>query len=88
MHGIIKSFNAHRGYGFIEPLIGKPGARMVFFHVSTLRGHTAPIGTRVSFSLVDGPKGPQAADVELRKISGQALWPVGNQTSSQTPKEK
>jgi CspA family cold shock protein len=79
MNGIIRRFNHARGYGFIEPLVGKPGqVADVFFHASAIRIEgrgrpSVPIGAEVRFKLVRGSKGPQAADVELVEISGTTL---------------
>jgi cold shock protein len=72
MTGLVKYFDERRGYGFIQPLIGLgPNAPELFFHISAVcrskpdcrRG--VPCGAEVSFKIVRGNKGPQAADVEL-----------------------
>ncbi|MCR4428847.1 MAG: cold shock domain-containing protein [Caldiserica bacterium] len=60
--GKVKWFNAQRGFGFIELDNGKD----VFVHHSAIKmdGYrTLEPGERVQFEIVEGPKGPQAANV-------------------------
>ena len=62
MEGKIKWFNNSKGYGFI----GCENGPDVFVHYSGIVGEgyrTLQEGDRVSFELVQGPKGPQAANV-------------------------
>jgi CspA family cold shock protein len=62
MEGRIKWFNNSKGYGFI----GCENGPDVFVHYSGIVGdgyRTLQEGDRVSFDLVQGPKGPQAANV-------------------------
>lgn len=62
--GTVKWFNASKGYGFITPDGGKND---VFVHFSALPGDgykTIKDGERVSFEVVEGPKGQQAAEVQ------------------------
>jgi cold shock CspA family protein len=76
MDGIVRSFSAARGYGFLQPLIGKPDVEWIYFHVSSLKfgSRALPVGARVRFVLCDGSRGrPQAADVELIRLSGAVL---------------
>lgn len=83
MDGIVLRFNEHRGFGFIRPLIGQKHIPDLFFHVSALVSmKTAPVGARVSFKLIDGAKGPQAADIEIRELSGSVLWPGSEDSPS------
>lgn len=61
--GIVKWFNADKGFGFISRENGDD----VFVHFSAILGNgfkTLDEGQRVSFEVVQGPKGPQAANVE------------------------
>lgn len=60
--GIVKWFNSEKGFGFIQV----EGGDDVFVHFSAIEGNgfkTLDEGQRVSFDIVDGPKGPQAANV-------------------------
>jgi CspA family cold shock protein len=62
MEGTIKWFNNSKGYGFI----GLENGLDVFVHYTGIVGdgyRTLREGDRVSFELVQGPKGPQAANV-------------------------
>jgi len=60
--GTVKWFNNTKGYGFIA----REGADDVFVHYSAIQGEgfkTLDEGQRVEFTVEQGPKGPQAADV-------------------------
>ena len=60
--GKVKWFNASKGFGFIEQDNGKD----VFVHHSAIQGEgykSLNEGERVKFDVVDGPKGPAAANV-------------------------
>ncbi|MCX7828668.1 MAG: cold-shock protein [Thermanaerothrix sp.] len=62
-NGVVKWFNATKGYGFITAEDGKD----VFVHFSAIQEEgfkTLEEGQRVSFEVVNGQKGPQAANVE------------------------
>ena len=62
--GTVKWFNSEKGYGFIEQEDGPD----VFVHYSaiSLEGfRTLEEGNKVEFSVVEGDKGPQAAEVSL-----------------------
>jgi len=61
--GTVKWFNDAKGFGFIEQDNGPD----VFVHFSAIQGDgfkSLTEGERVSFEVVDGPKGPQAANVQ------------------------
>lgn len=61
--GTVKWFNDAKGFGFIEQDNGPD----VFVHFSAIQGEgfkSLVEGDRVSFDVVDGPKGPQAANVQ------------------------
>jgi len=63
MQGKVKWFNAEKGYGFIEGEDGKD----VFVHFSAIQSDgfkTLDEGQAVSFEVVEGARGPQAANVE------------------------
>ncbi len=60
--GRVKWFNDAKGYGFIE----REGGGDVFVHFSAIQMDgfkTLQEGMSVNFEIVDGPKGPQAANV-------------------------
>ncbi|EMS70842.1 MULTISPECIES: cold-shock protein [Ruminiclostridium] len=61
--GRVKWFNAEKGFGFIE----RDGGNDVFVHFSaiTMDGYkTLEEGSEVVFEVVEGAKGPQAANVQ------------------------
>jgi cold shock protein len=60
--GTVKWFNASKGYGFIE----RQGGPDVFVHFSAIKGEgfrSLQEGQQVEFTIEQGPKGLQAADV-------------------------
>ena len=60
--GKVKWFNDAKGYGFIETSEGKD----IFVHYSAIVKEgfkTLAEGQSVTFDIVDGAKGPQAANV-------------------------
>ncbi len=62
MNGKVKWFNAEKGFGFIE----RDGGEDVFVHFSAIQGEgfkTLDEGQSVEFDIVEGPRGPQAANV-------------------------
>lgn len=63
LEGKVKWFNAEKGFGFIEV----EGQDDVFVHFSAIQGEgykSLEEGQNVTFEVVDGPRGPQAANVE------------------------
>ena len=61
-NGVVKWFNAEKGFGFISV----DGEDDVFVHFSAIMSDgykTLEEGQEVSFEVVDGAKGPQAANV-------------------------
>ncbi|PLX80264.1 MAG: cold-shock protein [Desulfuromonas sp.] len=61
--GTVKWFNDAKGFGFIEQDNGPD----VFVHFSAISGNgfkSLAEGERVQFEVTDGPKGPQASNVE------------------------
>ena len=59
--GTVKWFNAEKGFGFISV----EGEDDVFVHFSAINadGYKTLEGQKVEFDVVDGAKGPQAANV-------------------------
>jgi len=64
--GSVKWFNDSKGFGFIQREDGDD----VFVHYTAIEEEgfkSLAEGTKVTFDIVEGPKGPQAANV--RKVS-------------------
>ena len=62
MTGTVKWFNSEKGFGFISV----EGGNDVFVHFSAIQGEgfkTLEEGQAVSFEIVEGARGPQAANV-------------------------
>lgn len=62
--GRVKWFNDAKGFGFIEP---EAGGGDVFAHFSAIAMdgfRTLKQGARVSYDLVQGPKGEQAQNIQ------------------------
>lgn len=62
MQGKVKWFNAEKGFGFIE----REGGDDVFVHFSAIEGEgykSLDEGQEVEFEIVEGARGPQAANV-------------------------
>ncbi len=61
--GKVKWFNDSKGFGFIE---GNEEGEDIFVHYSAIQDEgfkTLKEGEEVSFDVIQGPKGPQAANV-------------------------
>ena len=62
MTGKVKWFNSEKGYGFLESEEG--GDVFVHFSAINMDGYkTLEEGMEVNFEVIDGAKGPQAANV-------------------------
>ena len=60
--GTVKWFSNEKGYGFIS----RPNGSDVFVHYSAINEEgfkTLQEGQEVEFEIVEGPRGPQAANV-------------------------
>ena len=63
--GTVKWFNAEKGFGFIAP---EDGGADVFAHFSAINSNgfrSLNENDRVEFETQDGPKGPQAANINV-----------------------
>ena len=66
VQGKVKWFSNVKGFGFIE----QEGGQDVFVHYSSIQGEgykTLEEGDVVSFEIIQGEKGPQAANVVREK---------------------
>ena len=82
--GTVKWFNDAKGFGFITP---DGGGEDLFAHFSaiTMNGFkTLKEGERVSFDVVDGPKGKQAANIG-RAYCGCGRCPCDKAPSGKSP---
>jgi CspA family cold shock protein len=62
--GTVKWFSAEKGYGFITP---DEGGKDVFVHYSAIQAEgyrSLNEGQKVEYEVVQGQKGPQAANVK------------------------
>lgn len=62
LQGTVKWFNSEKGFGFIE----REGGDDVFVHFTAISGEgfkSLDEGQKVEFEIVEGNRGPQAANV-------------------------
>jgi len=63
--GVVKWFNAEKGFGFIVP---DDGGKDLFAHYSEIRSEgykTLQDNQRVSFEVEQGQKGPSAKNIQI-----------------------
>jgi cold shock protein len=71
MIGTVKWFNNSKGFGFI----GRDDGADVFVHFTAISGDgykSLQEGEKVEFEIVQGPKGPQAAEVKKTSAGSNA----------------
>lgn len=83
LSGTVKWFNDAKGFGFIEP---DGGGVDVFAHFSAVQMdgfRTLKQGGRVSYELVQGPKGDLAQNIRALEVSSPVLSesPVSSATA-------
>ena len=81
--GKVKWFSNVKGYGFLE----KEGSQDIFIHYSAIQGEgykRLEPGEEVTFDIVQGEKGPQAANVVRAKKPTKAE----NKTPAEASSEK
>jgi cold shock protein len=82
MFGTVKWFNDAKGFGFIEP---EGGGGDVFAHFSAIQMdgfRTLKQGGRVTFELVQGPKGSLAQNIQPVQGAEANLAPAEVQQAS------
>jgi CspA family cold shock protein len=63
--GTVKGFNDSKGFGFITP---QDGSADVFAHFSAIKSEgfrSLAEGQQVTYEVESGPKGPQAANIQV-----------------------
>ncbi|MFW5364907.1 RNA chaperone/antiterminator CspA [Escherichia coli] len=84
MTGIVKWFNADKGFGFITP---DDGSKDVFVHFSAIQNDgykSLDEGQKVSFTIESGAKGPAAGNVTLSLIPLASIKKKNDSTHSLT----
>lgn len=67
--GIVKWFSDAKGYGFIAPA---DGSKDLFVHYSGIAGDgfkSLAEGDKVTYQIIEGPKGPAAGNVKRDKFA-------------------
>ncbi len=82
MRGRVKWFDAQKGYGFIE----REGEEDVFVHYSAIQEEgykTLDDGEEVEFDVIQGDRGPQAANVS--RLGPPATAPTDTASTDEEP---
>ncbi len=74
--GTVKWFNDAKGFGFIQPDGGGPDAFAHFSAIAMEGFKSLKEGSRVSFELSEGPKGPMAINIQTEQIINLATKPA------------
>lgn len=70
--GTVKWFNDAKGFGFITP---DEGSDELFAHFSAIQAtgfRSLKEGQKVSFEVIDGPKGKQAQNIAVMTATSEA----------------
>ncbi len=65
MTGTVKWFNEQKGIGYIDSEDGSGRNILVQYQDISSKSRNLSEGQRVSFEVINGPKGPQASSVEV-----------------------
>jgi CspA family cold shock protein len=63
--GVVKWFNAEKGFGFIAPDGGQADVFAHFTAIASDGFRSLEENQRVEFDITQGPKGPQAANIRV-----------------------
>lgn len=64
--GIVKSFNPHKGWGFVTTADGQD----IFFMRSALKGFCVEKDSQITFDMIQAEKGMQAENISVLSIAG------------------